>query len=86
MTGSLEDAVRDYAEDELASCRLVREGVGIVLAELDALRIQVAAVRELHTPDPKKAKWGQLVCAGCATHVTFTPWPCATAKALGEAS
>lgn len=21
--------------------------------------------------------------AGCATHVTFTPWPCATAKALG---
>ena len=37
---AMEDAVRDYAEGELASCRLVREGVGIVLAELDRLRAE----------------------------------------------
>lgn len=51
--------------------------------ELHTLRAQVAAVMELHGPDPEAARSGRLVCAGCATHVTFTPWPCATAKALG---
>ena len=54
--------------------------------ELHRLRAQVAAVRKLHVLDERKARWGHDVCAGCATHVTFTPWPCKTLQALDAAA
>lgn len=43
---------------------------------------QVAAVRALHSRDERKAAMGLDHCAGCSTHVTFTPWPCKTVQAL----
>jgi hypothetical protein len=40
----------------------------------------VQRVRELHTPLDRGLGPN---CQGCATHVTFTPWPCKTIRALG---
>jgi hypothetical protein len=47
---------------------------------LDALAA-IARVRELHSAVDSGY---DTQCAGCATHVTFTRWPCATIDALEQ--
>jgi len=42
----------------------------------------VEAVLELHAPLDRGAG---PQCAGCATHVTFTRWPCKTVEAIRTA-
>ncbi|MEU0515608.1 MULTISPECIES: hypothetical protein [Amycolatopsis] len=44
----------------------------------DALR----AVLDMHRPVDRGTG---PQCAGCATHVTFTPWPCKNVAAIEEA-
>jgi len=43
------------------------------------------AVLDLHAPDAHPLALQDVKCKGCATHVTFTEWPCATVRALAEA-
>ena len=65
-----------------------RPGVGIVhcipalVEELREARAKIVAIADLHSPADSGAG---LYCAGCRTHVTYTPWPCATARLLGGA-
>lgn len=54
--------------------------------ELHRLRAQVAAVLNLHALDEDMARYGRHVCKGCATHMTFAWWPCATVEAVERLS
>lgn len=69
--------------EQLQATLNVRDG------QLTASRRQVAGrdqtiqrVRELHAPEDQGT--GELLCQGCATHVTYTPWAkCKTIRAIG---
>jgi hypothetical protein len=44
------------------------------------------AVLDLHQPyEPYRDTPPDMFCAGCKTHVTMTPWPCATVKSITDA-
>lgn len=52
----------------------------VMVRQRDEATAAVARVRELHSSEDKG--WGELLCKGCATEVTFTYWPCKTIRAL----
>lgn len=58
----------------------MRHSAGVVLA-VD-VPVLVAVLREVQRIHAPKESAGRLVCAGCQTHVTFTPWHCPTVRAF----
>jgi hypothetical protein len=46
------------------------------------LFVAVRDILDMHAPYDRGAG---PKCAGCGTHVTFTPWPCVTVQAITEA-
>lgn len=60
----------------------MRDHLAVMGGAVERFAAQVADVRALHSRDERKAAMGLDVCAGCATHVTYTPWPCKTVQTL----
>lgn len=87
-TGQLRDEIARALDEahphqskwrEPADAVICSPAVQKLIAERDEARDQVRAVRDLHVPLDRGTG---PQCQGCATHITFIPWPCATIRAL----
>lgn len=60
-------------------------GVDPLFNDAGELGGAVQAVLDLHAPEAHPLALNDVRCKGCATHVTFAQWPCATVQVMARA-